>query len=246
MKTHISPKLERLANKVSKIPFMKTILKPIYYKYKKQIEYNRFSSLHLRGVRVLHEFDNVMVANHINYTVYAGTLLGAIREKGLLKHDLDIDTAIWNKDFGPHIEQSLSEAGFSLIRRFEIDRGKLGREDTYSKDGVDIDIFYIYCDENGTYNTDYHNVDGAANFYDSMIKFGHVNARRCNLPVSYETNRVPFENIMVSAMCNAEDWLIARYGKNYMIPDPDFKDSGRAQHIYYWECDKATYSDFRK
>lgn len=241
MKTHLSPKLEKIANIASKIPFVKSLLKPFYYGYKKRIYNNRYNCLHTIGIRVLKEFDCVMINNNINYTVYAGTLLGAIREGGMLKHDLDIDTAIWNLDYGPHIETALKKEGFRLTRRFEIDRGRLGREETYNKDGVDIDVFYIYSDEKGTYNTDYHQVDGSANFYDSMIKFGHVNARRCNLPISYQTRRIVFEDIEVSAMVNAKEWLEARYGKEYMIPNPSFRDSGKETNIYYWKCELATY-----
>lgn len=246
MRTHLSPQLEKTANTVSKIPFIKACLKPFYYWYKKRVSTNRFECLHTNGIRVLKEFDQIMVNNSINYTVYAGTLLGAIREGGMLKHDFDIDTAIWDKDYTPTIESALKKGGFKLTRRFEVDGGKLGREDTYEKDGVDIDIFYIYCDKNGTYNTDYHSVNGCANFYDSMKKYGHVNVRRCNLPIKYETRRIPFDGIYVSAMLNAEEWLAARYGKNYMIPNPNYHDSGDEFNIYYWKNELATYKYFRE
>lgn len=244
MRTQLSPKMERIAHIASKFPFVKQLLKPFYYRYKQHILTNRSQCLHSEGIRVLSEFDRIMTENKITYTVYAGTLLGAIRERGMLKHDLDIDTAIWNKDFGPHIEKALQAGGFKLARRFEVEGGRLGREDTFVKDGVDIDIYYIYCDEKGTHNTDYKTVEGAANFYDSMLKYGRVDVRRCDLPVSYETERVPFENIEVSAIRNAREWLEKRYGKDYMVPNPKYRDTGREKNIYLWENVKATYTMF--
>ena len=77
-----------------------------------------------------------------------------------------------------------------------------------------------------------------------MLKHGHVIVRRCNLPVSYETERIAFENIQVSVLKNAKEWLAARYGADFMIPNPDFRDTGKEKNIYYWDDVKATYKHF--
>lgn len=190
------------------------------------------------GLNVLKEFDSLMTGNRINYTVFAGTLLGAVREKGFLKHDIDIDTAVFYKDYTDSFVELLSHAGFALVHEYKIEGGKLGLEQTFKKNGVSIDIFYIYSDKKfNTYQCDFHGVNGELHEV-SMLKYGYVESRRLEFPIKYEFIRIPFESIEVSAISNYDEWLQHRYGKDYMIPNPEFKDKGDNPNIFEWE--KAT------
>ena len=219
------------------IPGMKSILLPIYTWYadkRRNYLYRKY------GLSVLQEFDQVMQANRLHYSIFAGTLLGAIREKGFLKHDLDIDTVMFYRNFSPKIETILSSHGFSLLHSFLIDDGESGREDTYIKNGVTIDIFYVYSDSKyPTYLCDFHGAEGSHDNEQSMKKYGYVAARRIELPVSYDVRRVQFENIEVNVLANAEEWLAKRYGDNYMVPDPNYHDKGDNPYIKEWAEKKA-------
>lgn len=242
MRTKLSPKLTEIAHQISRIPGLKFLLKPIYYRYKKHIDRNRNKIFKANALNILSDFDKILTENHISYSVFAGTLLGAAREKGFIKHDIDIDTCMWNEDYSPQTEEILRKAGFKLIRRFEIDNGKRGREETYQKDGIDIDIFYIYTDSSfDSYQCDFGYMKGTASHEESMRKYGCVRTRRIEFPVKKKFIRLPFETITVNTITNYHEWLSYRYGKNYMIPDPSFEDKGDNPNIRDWKEVKATY-----
>lgn len=195
----------------------------------------RNNDMKKNGLEVLKEFDTLLTTNKINYTVFAGTLLGAVREKGFLKHDIDIDTAIFYKDYNTQLVKLLNNAGFILVHEYKIDNGSSGLEQTYKKNGVSIDIFYIYSDEAfGSYQCDFHGVNGELHEV-SMIKYGYVESRRLEFPIKYEFVRMPFETIEISAIANYDEWLRYRYGDDYMIPNPEFRDKGDNPNIYEWK-----------
>lgn len=240
MRTRVSPKFRELAVKVGGLPFMKKILRPAYTWYINRVNMNRNRLFCEHGLEVLKEFDELMVSNNIIYSVFAGTLLGAVREKGFLKHDLDVDTVMFNKDYSLNTQRVLEDAGFDLIHCYLIDDGLKGREETYEKNGVSIDIFYVFEDKDfPTYQCDFHGEEGSSSHEDSMKKFGYVCSRRIEFPVSHNVIRIPFETIEVNAIENADEWLRCRYGDSYMTPDPSFRDKGDNPHIFEWKEVKA-------
>lgn len=242
MQTKLSPKIAEFAHKAAQIPGLKFLLKPFYYKYKRHIDQNRNKVFKQNALGVLFDFDKTLRENDIPYSVFAGTLLGAVRDKGFIKYDLDIDTCIWNEDYSPLLETILKKAGFILTRRFEIEKGNKGREETYHKDGIDIDIFYIYTDAQfDSYQCDFGYMKGTASHEESMNKYGCVKTRRIEFPIRKKFVRLPFESIEVNAIINYNEWLRCRYGENFMIPDPTFEDKGDNPNIRIWEEVKATY-----
>lgn len=242
MRTVISPKLLKLANNVAKIPFMKTLLRPLYYRYKQSVN-NRRNSIFLKnGVDILKEFDSIMISNGINYTMTGGSMLGAVRERGFIKHDLDIDVAIWGKENPLRVCRILEENGFHLEHCFTLDNGSLAREDTYIKKDVSIDIFWVY-DDGVQYHCDFQPVPGAVSWDDSMKQYGHVQCRRVEIPFSENMLRLPFENIEVNVAENFDEWLSTRYGRDYMIPNPRWTN---AEHplIKKWIGAKPNFTRF--
>lgn len=55
--------------------------------------------LQLKGLSLLDEMDRVCRAHGINYYIIAGTLLGAVRHKGYIPWDDDIDIALMRSDY---------------------------------------------------------------------------------------------------------------------------------------------------
>lgn len=197
-------------------PFALKLIVPIEKKNKNRI----FLS---RGIKILKEFDEILTDNNINYSLVFGSLLGAEREKGFIKHDLDIDTAVWHDQDYKKIEGLLVNSGFELIRRSETDNGSFGREDTYEKEGVQIDIFYFYpYDKEMSYTTVYVPFTGCSTIEESIKKRGGAMPIQLILPFSLKTERVKFESINVPVITNRIEFLEARYGKSWRIPDPSF------------------------
>lgn len=240
MRIRFPQRILQMARKMSWVPGLKFLLMPFYKRYVRHINNNRNNAFQKNGIRIMKEFDEIMMKNGIHYSVFAGTLLGAIREKGVLKHDMDLDTVMFNSDYSPQTQMLLEKAGFKLIHSYLIDKGARGREETYEKDDVSIDIYYVFSDEQyPTYQCDFHGIEGTFSHEESQQMYGYVLARRIEFPISYEVRRSQFENIEVNVLANAEEWLECRYGKDYMTPDPNFCDKGDNPHIFEWTDVKA-------
>lgn len=234
-----------IAYEVAKIPFVKKILSPIYYPIKKQFAIRQNKIFKKNALDVIKDFNECCEINNINYTLAFGTLLGAIREKGFIKHDLDVDVAIWANDYSDKIPKKLERSGFKLVHSFEVDKGLLGREETYVKSGVSIDIFYFY-EGDGVYPycCDFIMHKGATTFRSCMNRFGKVIPRRIELPLTKERVQTDFEGTKLYVPKNAHEILVFRYGENYMIPDPDWHMELKNEHIMVWEGKSGIYKEY--
>lgn len=235
-------KMTEFAYNAAKIPGIKKLLKPLYYPLKALIGKRRNRIFRKNALRVIREFTLCLEENNIPYTIAFGTLLGAIREKGFIKHDLDIDLAMWRDERPDNLFQILSEAGFELAHTFSVEDGKLGLEETYIKEGVGIDVFYFFSAINDyPYCCDFFTLEGTATYEASMKKFGRVLARRIELPMIRERRLVDFENLKLYAPTNANELLAFRYGQDYLIPNPDWAATSFDNHIVRWPEVNAIY-----
>lgn len=238
-------KMLEVANKVAKVPGLKTLLKPIYYPIKQRVAIAQRNKFLENGVSVLQKFDRCLTENNIEYTLAFGTLLGAVREKGFIKHDLDIDVCIWGDQYSKNLVSILHAAGFERIHAFIVEDGSIGREETYKCDGVAIDIFYLYEDGGEyPYCCDFITMHNCPTFSQSMKKYGKVVARKIDLPISKQRVRTKFENIELYIPSNADEVLRFRYGEDYMIPNPNWTRSSYDIHIREWVEKKSYYYEW--
>ena len=222
----------RLGVTVYKNPTLRNLLKPLYRRLafgKENKEKN--VSFRNNGLKVIEEFDKALGEQSIPYVLFFGSLLGAIREKGFIKHDLDLDVAIWNEDYSILIRQSLEKAGFRLSKSIIVDEGQFAREETYEKDGIGIDIFYLYSySETESYVCCFRNYPDCLNFEHSINKYGGLYSVQYYFPLEKKITRVIFENkIYLPIPVNAHEIMRCIYGETYMIPQPNrtpgsFKD----------------------
>lgn len=215
---------------------MKKYLKAFYLKHvikKDQIERNAVFKEH--AVSVLKSFKECMDANNIEYTLAFGSMLGAVREHGFIKHDLDLDTNIWYNGNCEYIQKCLEEYGFKLIHFFSVDDDKNGREETYIKDGVTIDIFYIYdAIQDLPYCCDFVKFKDSVDWTMSNYKHGGLLPRRLELPFSRNRVMAEFEGVEVYIQENAHEILSMRYGSDYMVPNPGWVNGFDNPHIIEW------------
>ena len=236
-------KAKELANS---IPGFVPLFRPLYKKTVKRILEARNRQVFLRsGLDVLKDFHDCLTGADIYYTLAFGTLLGAIREKGFIKHDNDIDVNMWAEDHSAFLQKRLESSGFKLVHRFLVEEGRLGREESYEKGGVNIDIFYIYKDGEGApYCCDFLQPDGCISFSEGMKKYGGVVARKLYLPFKKSRELSPFENASFFVPENAHDLLKSRYGDTYMIPNPQWGIRSYDENIVVWEGHKGKYEHF--
>tara|TARA_Y100000385_G_C13013501_1_gene602786 strand:+ start:499 stop:1260 length:762 start_codon:yes stop_codon:yes gene_type:complete len=70
--------------------------------------------------QMLYDIDNLFVKNKIDYWIEAGTLLGAVRHKGIIPWDDDIDIDILQKDVTKlkKIKNKINEYGYGIYEQY--------------------------------------------------------------------------------------------------------------------------------
>ncbi len=211
-----------ILRKVSNLPGIKQIKKSIGRR--KSMKRNQVFLA--EGVDTLNHIDKVLRSQGINYCTVFGTMLGAVREHGFIKHDLDIDLAVWYDEAGESLKEILEKEGFTFHRSINVDNGQWGREETYYYKGVSIDFFYFYesddIPEKWPYTTVFVMFPGYDNNVLSMEAHGGMMPIQLFLPLDRTVRYVSFETTQVPVPTNAEEFLAARYGQSWRIPDPTF------------------------
>ena len=224
--------IKNIAGKTARIPLLKTVLKPFYYPLKNALMSKYKRDFNKSALDALDAFDRCLSENNIPYSLAFGSLLGAVREKGFIKHDIDIDVFLWAEDYSLKINKILTSNGFKLVHSYTVDDGDFGREETYGFKGAYIDIFYLYPLENNHYYCcDFLYRPGTTTSELSMKKYGSVLARQISLPIVKEFERTKFETLYLPIPVNAHSVLRYRYGEDYMIPNPSWGIRSYDNHI---------------
>ena len=146
----INRTLINLSVKLSKIKWLRALLVKPWRKYMEYCANKRVRQFHKYGLEALEVFNKCMNENGHKYTLAFGTLLGAVREHGFIPHDNDIDLAMWIDDYTPKLIQNLKRYGIKRKHTYTIEGGKIGREDSFSYKGVQLDIGQ-FCKRNPTH-----------------------------------------------------------------------------------------------
>lgn len=83
------------------------------------------------------DFKRVLDSEHLTFCIMHGTLLGAIREKGFIGHDIDIDTCVLDEEHLIRIIPVLDKAGLKLCRY------EPGAIYSFIREGVYIDVYIV-------------------------------------------------------------------------------------------------------
>lgn len=224
--------IKTVAGAAARVPLLKKMLKPFYYPVKNALMSRYKHDFNKNALAALDVFDRSLTQNGIPYSLAFGSLLGAVREKGFIKHDIDIDVFMWADDYSPVINKILCSNGFKLVHSYTVDEGEYGREETYGYKGAYIDIFYLYpLDSKHYYCCDFLYRPGTTTSELSMKKYGSVLARQIELPIIKEFKRTEFESLNLPICVNAHEVLRYRYGEDYMIPNPSWGIRSYDTHI---------------
>lgn len=93
------------------------------------------------GLQVMREVQDTLSRTGYLFFFTCGSLLGIIREHGMIKHDRDLDIAIMEQEnfSWKDLQNTMEQAGFVLQRSFVIDDEI--KEQTYFKYELGVDIF---------------------------------------------------------------------------------------------------------
>lgn len=105
-------------------------------------------ALHVHLYEIMERLVTVFDANGIEYFLFCGTLLGAVRHHGFIPWDDDIDIAIIREDFHKvlGLEKELEEAGLKLSSPFSLQINYSGRGFTKvydTKTGLHVSLFVV-------------------------------------------------------------------------------------------------------
>lgn len=153
--------------------------------------------------RYIKDFDKICSDNNILYWADGGTLLGAVRNNGIIPHDDDLDICIFQEDFDKLSQIIKTHNDYEIIYFNEFIY-KFKRKDI--KANVWIDIFIVSKDNQGliTYVKKSHR-DRWPKFY---YKVSEV----------FPIKRVKFEDSYVSIPNKPIPYLERGYGKDWKTP----------------------------
>ena len=124
----------------------------------KELTPEQFRKMQLTELDMLVEFDRVCRKHNINYVLFGGSLLGAVRHQGYIPWDDDADIGMLREDynrFKNYIGELNSEIcyfqdhdtdpeyrwGYGKIRRTGSEYVRVGQEHLKCKTGIFVDVF---------------------------------------------------------------------------------------------------------
>ena len=124
----------------------------------KELTSEEFRKMQLVELDMLVEFDRVCRKNNINYVLFGGSLLGAVRHKGYIPWDDDADIGMLRDDynkFKEHMNEMNKDIcyfqdhetdpeyrwGYGKLRRTNSKYVRVGQEHLKCKTGIFVDIF---------------------------------------------------------------------------------------------------------
>ncbi len=214
--------MNRLADRFHKNKVLRFLFLGLYRNYKGRVARHKMCVLKANARNVFGFFDRALKDIGCDYWLTFGTLLGAVREKGIIQHDLDMDVAMFLKDRPDDLPQQMEKHGFKRSRYIMVDDGGDGFEETYTYYEISIDIFYFHESEKQgeVYCYDFV-TDPSKPDRKFMEEYGGYLARRLYLPFT-GLRDFEFLGVEVRIPRNYEEYLSAHYGEDYMIPNPNW------------------------
>lgn len=171
------------------------------------------------GVQIISKMNEAFEELNKSYWLEFGTLLGAIREHGLIKHDLDFDFSTFYSGDEFSMIRCISKRGFRLFKTIELD-GKIV-ELTFAYNGCYIDIFLYHLCSDGKMFCYLFNPARGLTWEETKAKYGGFLTRTIT---HKKTSLIDYNFLGVNVKVpeNYHEYLQDIYGPTYMIPDPDF------------------------
>lgn len=159
------------------------------------------------------------------YSLTAGTLLGAVRDGDFIGHDTDTDISVPIEDFDPRILRDLCESGFRISKGFGSPDD--GMELTLVRRMVETDLFFVYPRGEQTFFSAYADVreDGTA----ARIDYEFPRFQYTAMRFKGESFQAPTEPEVFLRCFYGDTWQTPVKGWNYAVDPPNASPGGRVE-----------------
>jgi len=210
-------RIKILLHKLGIYEISRKIISKIYYPYK---NYRIRSKTEI----ILKKLNDVFEKNTKDYWLDYGTLLGYVRERKIIKGDLDLD-------FGVIADKSLStyleKEEIYLIQQLEVE-GVLTAEQYRYKD-IGFDIFYYRLEDNKLKTNVWlaldYSIPQKVVYEQGKGELGE------NIFSIFQTKQITFYKVPFKIPENSDLYLKEHYGDDYMIPNPNFSHRDEKNRI---------------
>ncbi|CAA6812461.1 MAG: LicD family protein [uncultured Sulfurovum sp.] len=215
---------------IEKNKFMAKIFRFFYRKiFVKYKLYKQNKNFLKYAEETLIQVNHIFKELDIQYWLEYGTLLGAIRDKSFIKHDLDIDLGIFLDDYSEDMEIIFKRYGFKKIRNISIDNNTYGLEESYVYKDIVIDLFYFTLKDNKMYSHVFKNEEGKS-WHKTILDNGGLIVREMTFPYDGFTT-INFLGKQYPVPKNADEHLKSFYGEKYMIKDTEWNPYTMAKNV---------------
>ena len=209
--------------------FLKTL--PFYsflklyrrYQFKRRIKY-----FHIEGDEMLQLLSQSLNQAGITFWLEFGTLLGYYREHDFIEHDMDIDIGAHFSD-ATLLRNTLLHSGFKLVREFRCDDGS-GLEECYMYKHSTFDVFYFIEEGGNRFCNSFSLREGIARKLNAYLP---CVVKKIVVP-KFGFNEVDYKGSKVKVPQHTDIYLQSHYGKDFMIPNPNFDYKSEATNIIYY------------
>lgn len=174
------------------------------------------------ALKSLEKIRESLADNNIVYFLVFGTLLGAIREKGFIHHDLDIDFGVFEDVDFKNLERILADVGFILVSELKLSNNGEVMYQNYIDEGTKISIdFYKFVRKNGKlFYYDFLREEKLS-YSESIKKNGGLFVYEYEMPL-YNLNKIDFYENKYNIFDDYDNFLKLFYGENYRVPIKNF------------------------
>ncbi len=204
------------------------VYEPLHQLYRRVHKPIVVRRMNRHGYEVLARMHEMFVKNDIPYACEAGTLLGFLRDGGVIKNDCDFDFIVF-PEYGSLVKalKIFLLAGYKYVQSFDF-RGRMVEFTIRDpKTSLTIDVFqYEYIDATkkrvyARYMRWYEGRSYPTTASNTALEFNFVAARG--------VRDLMVHGVLVHVPANAEEVLDSEYG-TWRKPDPDFK-SESIKHV---------------